>query len=129
MYGRPRHLLPVTLYLQKKHLSDMYDLLKDVDGNNTNKEGAKKAREVIFVVLRDACINGDLSIPEATQAAKDIFSENARHLYKIKAVSETFDSNDVTSPSEKLDITASSQDVAYVRVIWVDASGQHRCRG
>ncbi|KAL8508734.1 hypothetical protein ACS0TY_016091 [Phlomoides rotata] len=90
--------------------------------------GAKKAREVIFAVLRDACINGDLSIPEATQAAKDIFSENARHLYKIKAVSETFDSNDVTSPSEKLDITASSQDVAYVRVIWVDASGQHRCR-
>lgn len=86
--------------------------------------GAKKAREIIFAVLRDACINGDLSIPEATQAAKDIFSGNARHLYKIKAVLEAFDSNDI----EKLDITASSQDVAYVRVIWVDASGQHRCR-
>lgn len=90
--------------------------------------GAKKAREVIFAVLRDACINGDLSIPEAIQAAKEIFSENARHLYKIKAVSESFDSNDIASLSMKLGINTSAQAVAFVRIIWIDASGQHRCR-
>ncbi|KAK4432486.1 protein fluG [Sesamum alatum] len=91
--------------------------------------GAKKAREIVFAVLRDACIDGDLSIPEALQAAKDIFSENARHLYKIKAISESFGSNDITSLSPaKLDIKSSLQDISFVRIMWVDASGQHRCR-
>ncbi|KAL2229373.1 UNVERIFIED_CONTAM: Protein fluG [Sesamum indicum] len=91
--------------------------------------GAKKAREIVFAVLRDACIDGDLSIPEALQAAKDIFSENARQLYKIKAVSESFSSNSIPSLSPtKLDINASLQGISFVRIMWVDASGQHRCR-
>ncbi|KAH6755390.1 nodulin/glutamine synthase-like protein [Perilla frutescens var. hirtella] len=89
--------------------------------------GAKKAREVMFAVLRDACINEDLSIPESIEAVKDIFSENARKLYKIKAVPESFDSNDIAL-SVKLDINTSAQAVAFVRIIWVDGSGQHRCR-
>lgn len=90
--------------------------------------GAKKAREVMFAVLHDACINEDLSIPESIQAVKDIFSENARNLYKIKAVSDSFDANDIASLSMKLDINTSAQAVAFVRIIWVDGSGQHRCR-
>lgn len=91
--------------------------------------GAKKAREVLFYVLRDACTDGDLSIPEALEAARDIFSKNSRKLYKMKAVSESFDSNDIASPSSvKLDLTAPLDDVAFVRIIWVDTSGQHRCR-
>ncbi|KAK7267800.1 hypothetical protein RIF29_20479 [Crotalaria pallida] len=45
--------------------------------------GAKKSREVIFSVLRDACIDGDLSIPEAVEAAKDLFARNAINFYKI----------------------------------------------
>ncbi|XP_052730962.1 protein fluG isoform X2 [Vigna angularis] len=45
--------------------------------------GAKKSREVVFSVLRDACIDGDLSVPEAVEAAKDIFARNAIHFYKI----------------------------------------------
>lgn len=94
----------------------------------TDSTGAKKAREVIFTVLRDACINEDLSVPESIQAVKDIFSENARNLYKIKAVSKSFDSNDDASLSVKLDSKTSAQAVAFVRIIWVDASGQHRCR-
>ncbi|GFQ00888.1 protein flug, partial [Phtheirospermum japonicum] len=65
--------------------------------------GAKKAREIVFDVLRDSCIHGDLTISEAVQAAKDIFSV-------------------------KLNINASAQGVAYVRILWIDASGQHRCR-
>ncbi|KAK6126238.1 hypothetical protein DH2020_040010 [Rehmannia glutinosa] len=99
-----------------------------VSSENEFTLGAKKAREIVFAVLRDACADGDLSIPEAVQAAKDIFSENARQFYKIKAVSESFDSNDIASLPVKLDINASVQDVALVRVIWVDTSGQHRCR-
>ncbi|KAL0344679.1 UNVERIFIED_CONTAM: Glutamine synthetase [Sesamum radiatum] len=92
-------------------------------------ESAKKAREIVFAVLRDACIDGDLSIPEAIQAAKDIFSVNAIQLYKIKAVSESFGSNGITSLSPaKLDINASLQGISFVRIMWVDASGQHRCR-
>lgn len=90
--------------------------------------GAKKAREVIFAVLRDACINEDLSVAESIQAVKDIFSENAINFYKIKAVSKSIDSNDITPLSVKLDVNTSTQGVAFVHIIWVDASGQHRCR-
>ncbi|GER36840.1 glutamine synthetase [Striga asiatica] len=90
--------------------------------------GAKEAREIVFAVLRDSCIDGDLSVPEAVQAAKDIFSENARELYKIKHDLELFNSNNIACPSVKLDISASAPDVAYIRIIWVDGSGQQRCR-
>ncbi|XP_029125086.1 protein fluG-like isoform X3 [Cajanus cajan] len=47
--------------------------------------GAKNSREVIFSVLRDACIDGDLSIPEAVEAAKDIFARNAIRFYNISS--------------------------------------------
>ncbi|XP_051152455.1 protein fluG isoform X2 [Andrographis paniculata] len=91
--------------------------------------GAKKAREVVFAVLRDACIDGDLSIPEALQTAKDIFSDNARELYKIKAVGRSSDSNIYSFPiSLNHDANASVDGIAFVRIIWIDASGQHRCR-
>ncbi|CAH1433754.1 unnamed protein product [Lactuca virosa] len=45
--------------------------------------GAKWAREVIFSVLRDACNEGDLSIPEALEAVTDIFSANSKKFYKL----------------------------------------------
>ncbi|KAL6503085.1 hypothetical protein OROHE_023714 [Orobanche hederae] len=90
--------------------------------------GAKKAREVIFAVLRDSCIHGDLSFAEAIQAAKDIFSENSRQLYNIKPVSEFPNSNHTAFPSVKFNINASAKGVAFVRILWVDGSGQHRCR-
>ncbi|CAA0829710.1 Unknown protein [Striga hermonthica] len=90
--------------------------------------GAKKAREIVFAVLRDSCIDGDLSVPEAVQAAKEIFSENARELYKIKHDLELFNLNNIACSSVKLGISASAPDVAYIRLIWVDGSGQQRCR-
>ncbi|EXB75910.1 Protein fluG [Morus notabilis] len=90
--------------------------------------GAKKAREVIFSVLRDACVDGDLTLHEAVEAAKDIFSENAVRFYKIKLPVKSFGSTNSISPiPAKIKITAQS-DVSLVRVLWVDASGQHRCR-
>ncbi|TMW96298.1 hypothetical protein EJD97_007606 [Solanum chilense] len=65
--------------------------------------GARIAREVVFSVLRDACIDDDLSIPEALAVVKDIFAE-------------TKEQND------------SLTDVTLVRIMWLDFSGQHRCR-
>ncbi|KAL2323451.1 hypothetical protein Fmac_027830 [Flemingia macrophylla] len=47
--------------------------------------GAKKSREVVFSVLHDACIDSDLSIPEAVEAAKDILARNAIDFYKISS--------------------------------------------
>lgn len=90
--------------------------------------GAKKAREIVFGVLRDACMDGDLSISESLQAVKDIFAENSNQLYKIKATAESFDLKNIGSPFPKLEIINSVQDVALVRMLWVDASGQNRCR-
>ncbi|KAL5546053.1 hypothetical protein UlMin_005740, partial [Ulmus minor] len=90
--------------------------------------GAKKAREVIFSVLRDACADGDLSIPEAVEAVKDIFSQNAIEFYKIKFPVKSFCSdNSISSIPGKIKANVQSG-VSFVRVIWVDASGQHRCR-
>lgn len=54
--------------------------------------GAKKSREVVFSVLRDACIDGDLSICEAVKAAKNIFARNALGFYKISLANSTVDS-------------------------------------
>ncbi|EPS69511.1 hypothetical protein M569_05253 [Genlisea aurea] len=89
--------------------------------------GAKKAREVMFAVMRDACVDGDLLIPEAVQAAKDIFSENAKQFYKIKASSASSSySNESTVNLHQHGSVVEA--IEFVRVIWVDASGQHRCR-
>ncbi|XP_071717318.1 protein fluG-like isoform X2 [Rutidosis leptorrhynchoides] len=93
--------------------------------------GAKRAREVVFSVLRDACNEVDLSIPEAIEAANDIFAENAKALYKIDSIVTSTHVSDTLSKldnhvKEKFNFT--QQDVVLVRVLWVDASGQHRCR-
>ncbi|KAK7355595.1 hypothetical protein VNO80_14855 [Phaseolus coccineus] len=47
--------------------------------------GAKNSREVVFSVLRDACIDGELLISEAVEAAKDILARNAIRFYKISS--------------------------------------------
>ncbi|XAR69160.1 Glutamate--ammonia ligase [Bertholletia excelsa] len=83
--------------------------------------GAKRAREVVFFVLRDACNDGDLSITEASEVVRDIFSNNAKELYKINLGHQPLESRALLSWNQ-LDVTT------FVRLIWVDASGQHRCR-
>ncbi|GFS45808.1 nodulin/glutamine synthase-like protein [Actinidia rufa] len=91
--------------------------------------GANRARKVVFSVLRDACIDGDLSIPEAIEAVKDIFTENARKFYRINLDVKHFDSKtNISNNFKKMETDALQPDVALVRIIWVDASGQHRCR-
>ena len=88
--------------------------------------GAKRSREVVFSVLRDACIDGDLSILEAVEAAKDIFARNAIHFYKISSANSAASSH--YSLAHKLNIDGLESDVSLVRIMWVDGSGQHRCR-
>ncbi|KAG6693494.1 hypothetical protein I3843_09G003000 [Carya illinoinensis] len=88
--------------------------------------GAKKAREVVFSVLCDACIDGDLSIPEAVEAAKDIFAQNAIQFYKINLSYGL--TNKLTPYSVETKTNASDNDDSLVRIIWVDGSGQQRCR-
>uniref|UniRef100_A0A1S4DMM1 Protein fluG n=1 Tax=Nicotiana tabacum TaxID=4097 RepID=A0A1S4DMM1_TOBAC len=91
--------------------------------------GAKKAREVVFSVLRDACVDGDLSIPEAIATAKDIFAENAKQFYKLDVSSKNSDVKPPLSSSfQEEELNSSLKDVTFVRIIWIDASGQHRCR-
>ncbi|CAL1398298.1 unnamed protein product [Linum trigynum] len=91
--------------------------------------GAKKARECVLSVLQDACRDGDLTVAEAVEAARDIFSQNAIQLYKINFDSDAIQSRKVfPTNSLKLDDEVPATGVSFVRVIWVDASGQHRCR-
>ncbi|GAY64438.1 hypothetical protein CUMW_233610 [Citrus unshiu] len=90
--------------------------------------GAKRAREVVFSVLRDTCIDGDLSVGEAIEVAKDIFALNAAQFYKINFGVKDFASKDDMHQIYLKKSDASESDVSLIRVIWVDASGQHRCR-
>ncbi|KAL9268684.1 fluG-like protein [Drosera capensis] len=91
--------------------------------------GAKRAREVIFSVLRDACEDGDLSVPEAVEAANDIFFQNALQFYKINTSSSSSNGKMANSHNVgKIGLTAPPSDVTFVRVFWVDTSGQCRCR-
>lgn len=90
--------------------------------------GAKKAREVVFTVLRAACSDGDLSIAEAVEVAGDILAGNAIQYYNLNRAPKS-DSNSYACPNfVKLATTVSQNNASLVRVIWVDASGQHRCR-
>lgn len=91
--------------------------------------GAKKARECLFSVLRDACIDGDLTFAEAIEAAKDIFALNAIKFYKINVDANAFSSKDTVSVNPvKIESRALENSSSLVRVMWVDTSGQHRCR-
>lgn len=91
--------------------------------------GAKKAREVVFTVLQDACIDGDLLIPEAVEAAENIFAKNAIQFYKMNVATNPIDIKNAISPKiMNIGYNSSRNDIALVRIIWVDASGQQRCR-
>ncbi|KAG2329124.1 hypothetical protein Bca52824_000304 [Brassica carinata] len=91
--------------------------------------GAKKAREVIFLVLRDACASGDLSLMEAIDAAKDIFSRNAIAFYKLDIdASSSSPQSSISPKSQMKEPDAQEDSSSFVRIIWVDTSGQQRCR-
>ncbi|XP_059297546.1 protein fluG-like isoform X1 [Lycium ferocissimum] len=121
--------------------------------------GAKRAREVIFSVLCDVMVESDLSITKAIAAVKDIFAENAKKLYKLHkldvppkdcdiephipspfmkedlhiSLKDSSTDSDVepyiSSYFQNEELNGSSKDITLVRIIWIDASGQHRCRG
>ncbi|KAF3525184.1 hypothetical protein F2Q69_00048915 [Brassica cretica] len=89
----------------------------------------KETREVIFLVLRDACVSGDLSLMEAIDAAKDILSRNAIAFYKIDVdTSSSIPQSRISPKSQMEEPHAQDDSSSFVRVIWVDTSGQQRCR-
>lgn len=87
--------------------------------------GARRARDVVYRVLSAACEDGDLSIQEAIEAVEDIFRRNALYLYKLNVANGSVDQ--ITAIADN-GIPLSEQDVLFVRVVWIDTSGQHRCR-
>ncbi|KAK8950724.1 hypothetical protein KSP39_PZI004774 [Platanthera zijinensis] len=90
--------------------------------------GSRRAREVVFTVLSNACEDGDLTIDEGLQAVEDIFRQNALRLYSSSVVLDSVDFNNSTIHKNTLKIETLLEDYAFVRIIWVDTSGQHRCR-
>ncbi|KAK9158677.1 hypothetical protein Scep_005251 [Stephania cephalantha] len=89
--------------------------------------GAKRAREVVLSVLCDACDDGDLTIAEAIEAAEDIFKQNAVQFYKLEG--DISNSGSIVPCSiVREDSSASPNVIVFVRILWVDTSGQHRCR-
>lgn len=91
--------------------------------------GAKRAREIILSVLSSACDDGDLTIPEAMEAVEDIFKQNASHLYDIHRVRVSLDLKKASSSNlSSIKSIPPPEDIVFVRILWVDTSGQHRCR-
>ncbi|KAL5230331.1 hypothetical protein ABZP36_029107 [Zizania latifolia] len=89
--------------------------------------GARRARDVVYRVLSAACEDGDLSIQEAIEAVEDILRRNAMHLYKLNFANGSV-SEITTAVDNSLSLSYVEQDVLFVRIVWNDASGQHRCR-
>ncbi|XP_073008335.1 protein fluG isoform X1 [Typha latifolia] len=90
--------------------------------------GAKQARDIVFNVLSTACDDGDLTTPEAVEAVKDIFRQNALRLYKLNGVVGSIAEESFVASNSISKSCISQEDIIFVRLIWVDASGQHRCR-
>ncbi|ONM06130.1 glutamate-ammonia ligase [Zea mays] len=89
--------------------------------------GAKRARDVVYRVLSAACEDGDLSIQEAIEAIEDIFRRNALNLYKLNVVNGSIN-HETAIVGKRVSLSSVEEDVLFVRIIWCDASGQHRCR-
>ncbi|KAJ1295341.1 hypothetical protein BS78_01G216300 [Paspalum vaginatum] len=89
--------------------------------------GAKRARDVVYRVLAVACEDGDLSIQEAIEAVEDIFRRNALHLYKLNVTNGPIN-HATTIACNNVPLSSAVEDVLFVRIIWNDTSGQHRCR-
>lgn len=84
---------------------------------------------MVFSVLRDACVDDDLSIPEALAVVEDIFAETAKQFYKLDVASRYSDVEPhQLSTSFQKEQNGTLTDVSLVRVMWLDFSGQHRCR-
>lgn len=90
--------------------------------------GAKRAREVVFRVLSNACEDGDLTITEAVEAVEDIFRRNALQLYKLDGIIGSTDCRKSMTFYDSSKTSTPQEDIVFVRIIWVDASGQNRCR-
>ncbi|XP_042373951.1 protein fluG-like [Zingiber officinale] len=90
--------------------------------------GSKRAREVVFNVLARSCDDGDLSVSESLEAIEDIFRRNSLQLYNFNGVAGSIESQSVASLNVISRIPPYKDGVAFVRIIWVDASAQHRCR-
>ncbi|KAF8751033.1 hypothetical protein HU200_012265 [Digitaria exilis] len=88
--------------------------------------GARRARDIVYRVLAAACEDGDLTIKEAIEAVEDIFRGNALHLYKFNAA--TGSTNHEPARAGDNMSSSSVEDVLFVRIVWIDASGQIRCR-
>jgi hypothetical protein len=89
--------------------------------------GAKRARVVVYHVLSAACEDGDLSIQEAMESVEDIFRRNALNLYKLNIANGSIN-HETPIPGHSICLSSVEQDVLFVRIVWNDASGQHRCR-
>ncbi|CAN6293355.1 unnamed protein product [Urochloa humidicola] len=89
--------------------------------------GAKRARDVVYRVLAAACEDGDLSIQEAIEAVEDIFRRNALHLYKLNVANGSIN-HETTITGDSVSLSSVEENVLFVRIIWIDASGQTRCR-
>ncbi|KAM0854833.1 hypothetical protein ACQ4PT_050204 [Festuca glaucescens] len=89
--------------------------------------GARRARDVVYRVLSAACEDGDLSIQEAIDAVEDIFRRNALDLYKLNVANGSIHQK-TTIPDSRISTSCVEQEVLFVRIVWNDASGQHRCR-
>ncbi|KAH9327273.1 hypothetical protein KI387_007451, partial [Taxus chinensis] len=90
--------------------------------------GTKWAREVITSVLCDACDSGDLSIHEAFEAAHNILRGNAINLYNLDEGTTKSMMFKMVADFRALYPDAKEGKPKLIRLLWVDSSGQRRCR-
>ena len=78
--------------------------------------------------MSNACDDGDLTVPDALEAIEDIFRRNALQLYNLNAILGSIDGRSSLTGNNMSKSSMPEKDIVFVRVMWVDTSGQHRCR-
>ncbi|KAL3676808.1 hypothetical protein R1sor_026756 [Riccia sorocarpa] len=92
--------------------------------------GAKLARTIVADVLCDSVEDGDLTLNEAIEAAQNMLRSNSLSFYKLKGGVSGKKAKTVTQRSGKQEEPSWSclNNTKYVRLMWVDPSGQRRCK-
>eukprot|EP00252_Welwitschia_mirabilis_P011169 TRINITY_DN2511_c0_g1_i1.p1 TRINITY_DN2511_c0_g1~~TRINITY_DN2511_c0_g1_i1.p1 ORF type:complete len:844 (+),score=165.73 TRINITY_DN2511_c0_g1_i1:452-2983(+) len=91
--------------------------------------GAKWAHKVLSAALSDACNAQDLSVHEAIEVAQKILRDTALLFYKLDGTAILGSTNEDNAVSNHSQISSQMPEkLSLVRLLWIDCSGQHRCR-
>ncbi|KAL8135908.1 hypothetical protein AgCh_010505 [Apium graveolens] len=144
MFSTDGCLFPETFYLGAKQAREVvFSVLRDAcaDGDLSIAEALEAVKDIFadnakqFYKLDAAAqfvISENIASDHSSKLANEVSNvteSNAKQFYNLSATVNPINlENGICPHSLKVATQSSEQDVSFVRIIWVDTSGQHRCR-